>query len=182
MPMDRRDDSEIADLVSRAQSGNTASLSQLFERLVDRIYRFFAIRTSDREVAEDLTQTVFLEMIRSLPRYKVRGSTKFTTWLFQIARFRLIDHYRRQRPSVPIEAAPEPSHEPLAEVDPFAADRLKAALQTLPERYQTVLHLRFREGCSSAEIAAIMQTSTLNVRVIQFRALRALRSKLTPHP
>lgn len=174
-------DAEIAELVARAQAGDEASMGQLFERLSDRIYRFFRLRTSDKATAEDLTQTVFLEMIQALPRYKVQRHAKFTTWLFQIARFRLIDHYRKQRKTVPLEEAPEPSHEPLADRDPLAAIAVEQALRQLPEKYQTVLHLRFREGLSASEVAKIMQTTALNVRVMQHRALRELRTKLTKH-
>ncbi len=176
--MVQSDEEIIHQLVAQAQAGDAESVGQLFELLADRIYRFFAHRTTGRETAEDLTQTVFLEMIQSLPRYQRQGSTKFTTWLFQIARFRLIDHYRRRRPTIPIEEAPEPSHDPLRSSDPISNDRVIRALATLPERYQTVLHFRFREDLPAGEIASIMRTSAMNVRVLQFRALRALRAKL----
>jgi RNA polymerase sigma-70 factor (ECF subfamily) len=172
-------DLEISELVARAQAGDADSVGQLFERLSDRIYRFFALRTADSETAEDLTQTVFLEMIQALPRYKVQRDAKFTTWLFQIARFRLIDHYRKQRPQVALDDAPEPSHEPLADYDPIASARLDRAMRRLPEKYQTVLHLRFREGLPAGEVAQIIRTTAINVRVIQYRALRALRAALS---
>lgn len=170
---------DIASLVEAAQAGDSSSVGRLFELLSNRIYRFFSLRTSDRETAQDLTQTVFLEMIQALPRYKKRRSAKFTTWLFQLARFRLIDHYRKQRPSLPIEDAPEPSHEPFTGKDPIAAQAVTEALRKLPEKYQTVLHLKFREGFSAGEIAQVMRTTALNVRVMQFRALRDLRTILT---
>lgn len=174
-------DQQIAELVARAQSGDEGSVSRLFELLSNRIFRFFSIRTSDRETAEDLTQTVFLEMIQALPRYKVQHGAKFTTWLFQLARFRLIDHYRKRRSQVPLDDAPEVMTEPLAETDPITAGRVETALRQLPEKYQTVLHLKFREDLSAAEIARVIHTTALNVRVIQFRALKALRRYIEHH-
>lgn len=173
-----RSEIEIASLVAKAQTGDGDSIGKLFELLNNRVFRFFALRTKSRELAEDLTQTVFLEMIQALPRYRVRKNAKFTTWLFQIARFRLIDHYRKQRPTVPLEEAPEPGHEPLEGVDPLRSEAIAEALRKLPEKYQTILHLRFREDLATKDIAQIMHTTQLNVRVMQFRALRALRAIL----
>lgn len=171
-------DIDIPQLVARAQAGSEDSLSQLFDTFSNRIYRFFILRTSNKEIAEDLTQTVFLEMIQALPRYKQQTGAKFSTWLFQIARFRLIDHYRKQRPQVALEDAPEPSHEPLSNVDPLSTQQIERSLNQLPERYRTVLHLRFREELTTTEIAQVLKTTPLNVRVIQYRALRALRQLL----
>jgi len=73
-----QDNVELGVLVAQAQSGNQASLAEIFERLHDRIFRFFSFRTAQTEEAEDLTQTVFLEMIQALPRYKVQTDAKFT--------------------------------------------------------------------------------------------------------
>ncbi len=167
---------DIAALVERAQRGDRDSVAEIFELLHERIFRFFAFRTSERETAEDLTQTTFLEMIRALPRYKVQTDAKFTTWLFQIARFRLIDHYRRSGRTVPLDDVPEPVDADDEPADPHDADAVRSALAQLPEKYQTVLHLRYREDLTTAEIAAAMRTSALNVRVLQHRALNALRA------
>lgn len=169
---------EIAALVEKAKNGDREAIAQIFERLQNRIYRYCLMRTSDRATAEDLVQTTFLEMIRALPRYKVQSDAKFTTWLFQIARFRLIDHYRQQGRTVALEDAPEIVAESAPTRDPFQDAQVEAALKTLPEKYQTILHLRYREDFETAEIAAAMKISSLNVRVLQHRALQALKKAL----
>lgn len=169
---------DIAALVVQAQNGDREAIAAIFDRLKDRIYRYCLMRTSNREVAEDLVQTTFLEMIRALPRYKVQSDAKFTTWLFQIARFRLIDHYRLQGRTVALDDAPEMADEQQTTIDPFDHAQIEKALQTLPEKYQTILHLRYREDFETTEIAAAMKTSVLNVRVLQHRALNALKKAL----
>jgi len=170
---------EIQDLVRRAQEGDQDAVAALFECLSTRIYRYLRLRVSNQEIAEDLTQTVFVEMLQALKRYKRESRTKFSTWLFQIARFRLIDHYRKERPSIPIEDVPERAHPNLTvapqEIDAGLVDK---AIRRLPEKFQTVLHLRFREDLDPSEIATVLGTSTINVRVIQHRALKALRAIL----
>lgn len=170
---------DIAALVVQAQDGDRQAIATIFDRLKDRIYRYLLMRTSNREVAEDLLQTTFLEMIRALPRYKVQNDAKFTTWLFQIARFRLIDHYRVQGRTVGLDDAPEMAAEEENAVDPFEHDQVETALKTLPEKYQTILHLRYREDFTTEEIAAAMKISTINVRVVQHRALQALKKAVT---
>jgi RNA polymerase sigma-70 factor (ECF subfamily) len=169
---------DIADLVRQAQQGDRDAIAALFDRLHTRIYRYLILRTSNRETAEDLLQTTFLEMIRALPRYTVQSDTKFTTWLFQIARFRLIDYYRQQGRTVPLDDAPEMIAEQPEMIDPFDHARVDAALRTLPEKFQTVLHLRYREEQTTEEIAMVMKTTTINVRVIHHRALKALQQAL----
>lgn len=175
---------EIQNIVSLAKQGDEPSIAKLFQLYNDRVFRFLRIRVGSAEIAEDLTQTVFLEMLQSLARYTPQRSAKFSTWLFQIARFRLIDHYRKRRPEMPIDDILSSAHPALwvqanEDVDLGTID---AALQQLPERYQTVLHLRFREDMAAGDIAKVMKTTALNVRVLQHRALAALKRILEKDP
>ncbi len=169
-------ETDIQALVQRAQAGDSDGVAGLFDIFSERIFRYIRMRVADEVTAEDLTQTVWLEMIQALPRYRMRPNAKFGTWLFQIARFRLIDHYRKGGREVSLEASgleysmSEPAK--LPEIDPSIVDRVWA---DLPEREQTVLHLRFREGYHPGEIARVLKTTSLNVRVIQHRALKRLR-------
>lgn len=173
-------ETDIQALVARAQARDQEAVAELFREFSDRIYRFLRFRLSDDQTAEDLTQTVFLEMLQALGRYRAQTTAKFSTWLFQIARFRLIDHYRKRRPEIALDDL-APKHQAALAVDPPLPepDVVDRVFHRLPERYQTVLHLRFREDLSTQEIARIMKTTSLNVRVLQHRALRALRGLLS---
>lgn len=173
-------ESTVQRVVASAQQGDQSSLAELFRLFSDRVYGFFRARISDEAEAEDLTQIVFLEMLRSLHRYAPKRNAKFSTWLFQIARHRLIDFYRARRTTIPLDSV-EPAHPSLTS-DPVEPDLDKAvidrAFRHLPEHYQTVLHLRFREDMSVADVARIMERTKVGVRVIQYRALRSLRRLL----
>lgn len=173
----------IDELVRKAQGGDEDSMGRLYELLSDRIYRYIIRRVSHRETAEDLTQTVFLEMIRSLPRYTVRAGAKFTTWLFQIARHRLIDHYRRQKIVIPLdetlESHPDLQVDPAPPHDQQLDERIAQLLATLPERQQEIIHLFYREQMSAGEIAEVLEISALSVRVEKHRALKALQRLLS---
>lgn len=174
-------DREVRQLVAQARAGSRHSLGQLFDIFVDRVFRFLSHRMPSQEQAEDMTQTVFLEMIQSLPRYRPQAGAKFSTWLFQIARHRLIDFYRRQKREVPLDDIVEPAIEP-AWADPVEQDALRQALSQLPERYSTVLQLRYHQDLPTAEVARIMNVSSINVRVLQHRAIKALRQRFRSRP
>lgn len=174
---------DIQKLVQKAKNGEAAGIEQLFEIFKNKIYRFFIYRVKSRETAEDLTQTVFLEMIRSFVRYKNKRRAKFSTWLFQIARFRLIDHYRQNKETVPIDSIMENIEHHLS-VEPEAvhldnrSKKMWRAIGQLPEKHQTILQLSYSQEMSNDEIAGVMRTTSLNVRVIKFRALKKLKSIL----
>jgi RNA polymerase sigma-70 factor (ECF subfamily) len=165
---------QVQELVTQAQAGDVHCAGKLFDLYMVRIFRFLCHRMPTNEAAEDLSQTVFLEMVKSLHRYNPQRNAKFSTWLFQIARHRLVDFYRRRRQEVSLEDIPEPVAT-ITWMDPVGYDGLHQAVAALPERYGTVLNLRYQEDLSAAEIAQIMNTSEINVRVLQHRALKALR-------
>jgi len=174
-------EADIQVIVAQAQQGNTDGFARLFDIFSDRIYRFFRVRLSDNETAEDLTQTVFLEMLQALKRYRTQKNAKFSTWLFQIARFRLIDHYRQHRQHVSIDDIPAQAH-PNLSVDAVAYEFPVAEelLNKLPENFRTVLHLRYQEQLTTSEIAQVLKTTTINIRVLHHRAIRAARKLLPP--
>ncbi|MFA6391671.1 MAG: sigma-70 family RNA polymerase sigma factor [Patescibacteria group bacterium] len=180
---DKNSTEEIQRLVHEAQAGDEMSVTRLYELFSERIYRYIILRVSHRETAEDLTQTVFLEMIRSLHRYKKQEDVKFTTWLFQIARHRLIDHYRRSKTVVPIDELAD-SHAELqvapeeANVDSYYA-RVKKILHKLSEQQQSIIHLSYKEDMKPAEIAKITGMSAITVRVEKHRALNKIREMLS---
>ncbi|MFS0863932.1 RNA polymerase sigma factor [Fredinandcohnia sp. 179-A 10B2 NHS] len=70
-------------------------LEELYKEIQPRIYAFFYVKTSSKEIAEDLTQEVFYEAIKSLPSFSHKSSIQ--TWLFSIANNRLKKHYRSKK-------------------------------------------------------------------------------------
>lgn len=180
---DKNSTEDIQELVQKAQAGDESSVTRLYELFCDRIYRYIVLRVSHRETAEDLTQTVFLEMIRSLQRYKKQKDVKFTTWLFQIARHRLIDHYRRSKNIFPIDDLTDSHTELQIEPDEINFDtdyqRIKKILHKLSEQQQNVIHLSYYEDMQPGEIAKITGMSAINVRVEKHRALRNIRKILS---
>jgi RNA polymerase sigma-70 factor (ECF subfamily) len=158
----------------------------LYHRYVAQIYSFALYETRDHHVAEDLTEQVFLQALRALPRFDERGdpgSSTFRVWLFQIARNAIANERRRERrhPVAPLELAWDVA----AVDDPAAAvvrrdelERAWAAVLALPEERRRALVLRFVEEMSIHEIAQVMGRSEGAVRVLVHRALRSVAAAL----
>ena len=171
-------ESTIQQLVSQAKQGDKQAFSDIYTELSRPIYNFLFARLRQKEVAEDLLQTVFLKAWNNLGSYKQTTKAKFSTWLFQIANYTLIDYWRTRKDIVDISA--------VENLSTFAQDPklyeeydyLWKALRELPAEYQTVLELRFREDLSVAEVASIMNKSQVGVRVLQHRAIKVLKEKL----
>ena len=92
-------------LVTRAQNGDTDAFAQLYDRHIDAIYRYVLLRVPVDELAEDLTEDVFLKAWQALPRFKQDKPLRH--WLYRIAHNRIVDEQRR-KPLLPVWGPPDP--------------------------------------------------------------------------
>ena len=173
---------DIDSLVLRTQQGDAAAFDALFDAFGERVFRYVRSRVPLGE-AEDITQRVFVRMIEGLPKFEQRG-LPFASWLFRIAHNVIIDAARTRREHLPLEVADEtisPRPGP-ADVMEAAADRvvLVRAIESLPPEQRDVIAYRFFADLSTRDIAALLGKHEGTVRVLQFRALRALRQRLAP--
>jgi RNA polymerase sigma-70 factor (ECF subfamily) len=168
-------------LIRRAQQRDQVALTQLYEDNFDRIYRYCAIKIGDRTEAEDMTQQVFLNAIKSLPSYKFKGMP-FSAWLYRIAHNQVVDHLRRKsrHVTVPIDettATADDDPREFAEVQ-LQIEELAAATKKLTEAQREVISLRFAAELSVAEVARAMGRSEGAVKALQHSAIAALRRLL----
>src|SRR5262252_3037818 len=95
-------------LLSRAQRGDEQAFAELVKMYETPVFDYIRRLLPDRTLAEDLTQEVFLSVYQGLPRFA--GRCQFTSWLFQVTRYRVLDEIRstKRRPRTEtLEAAPE---------------------------------------------------------------------------
>ena len=171
-------------LLEAAQKGQVEAFGELYERHAETIFRFLQAHLGNRLDAEDLTEEVFLRSWQALPFYRQQG-IPFSAYLLRIARNALTDHYRRsarrgRHSSIDVEESlPDPRTEPseavLARIE---RQELVKLLQGMNADYRTVLVLRFFSNLSPSETALVMDRSAGAVRVLQHRALAALRKLL----
>jgi RNA polymerase sigma-70 factor, ECF subfamily len=176
-------DQEINQLIEKAQNGDRDSFGLIYEQYAEIIFRFTFSQLSNYQDAEDLTEEIFLRIWRSLPNYEQKG-VPFVAYIFRIARNALIDFYRqaaRNRNQISIEeelvghSIFEPEQQAALNTD---QKEIRAKLKELREDYRNVLILRFFSGLSTEETARALGKSPGAVRVLQHRALAALKKSI----
>lgn len=175
------------ELVHRAKT-DRAAFGALFDRYYGRIARYCLRRLPNREIAEDVTSDVFLQMASHIGAFAGQTETDFRCWLFRIATNAIAAHRRqaRRRAKLWQTAAHRGQFGRAAAEQPLDAshDRLdwpavRAAIAELDERDQTIVTLRFFADCSHDEIADVVDASVGAVRIALVRALARLRDKLS---
>lgn len=167
------------DLVKRARSGDQAAFRTLYDANVDRAFRLCFRMVGDEQLAREFTQDAFVRVWECLDQF--RGEAAFSTWLHSIAvsvvlnGLRKVDrHRKRERP---LEDAGPLGHGS-REAEPGVADRLKEAVDGLPEIYRTVFLMYELEGFPHGEIAEALGVAVGTSKARLFRARELLRESL----
>ncbi len=172
----------IARAVSRAQEGETGAFGVLYEEHEGRVFRYVLARTGQVELAEDLTQEVFVRALDNIGQYHDRGG-QFSSWLLRIAHNLVIDHYRsaaeKHSSTAPSEVQPASDDDPVAEAE--RREQIARVLEAVPgltPGQREVISLRFGAGLHLAEAAAVMGRSLGAVKTLQHQAIAKLRKML----
>jgi RNA polymerase sigma-70 factor (ECF subfamily) len=173
------DDDEY--LAKQAQKGDRDAFHKLYDLHVDRVYRRVRSRVPLQH-AEDVTQEVFIAVIRSLPQFEQRS--RFSTWLYTIVNRQIADFYRQrarygEQQPVGLEDAQHLIADDMhhhSHGDETAL--VQRALTMLPEHYQEIILLRFADGLTFAEIAEQRGQSLEAVKLLYRRAIQAIREQI----
>lgn len=174
-------DQEIEDLVVKSQQGDQEAFGTLYDFFVTPIYRYIYYKVN-KEHVEDLTETLFLKAWENIRKYKKRKNTTFKSWLYRIAHNLVVDHYRLHREHASLNpwiSDKKKQADPLRRAqESLHNDKLHEAISRLKKNYQQVVILKFINDLSNKEISEILKKSEGSVRIMQFRALKALKSEL----
>jgi RNA polymerase sigma-70 factor (ECF subfamily) len=162
-------------------------LDRLIEQYQHRLLRYLVYLSGNRELAEDLFQETWIRVLERGHQYD--GEHEFSTWLYAVARNLTID-YLRKKSSLSLDGLMEDEeHAPLEPADPRPmawevvqqheqAERISAALVSIPAEYRETVVLRFQEGLALDEIATITGTKLGTVKSRLYRGLNMLMSRL----
>jgi RNA polymerase sigma-70 factor, ECF subfamily len=182
---------EVADdeLLRRAASGDAAAFTVLFRRRQPQVYRFALHMTGVPAIAEDVTQEVFLAVIRDADRYEA-GRSSVVAWLCGIARNHAWRRLARDRRLVPRAESEEDGHDPgpadeaLQPLEVITraeqAEALRSALLTLPVHYREAIALCDLQELNYIEAAAALGCAVGTVRSRLHRGRALLAAKLHP--
>lgn len=171
------DDNELLRLW---RDGDKRAGSELFSRHFDELYGFFRNKVSSSDLAEDLVQQTLLACVRN--RDGFRGDSSFRTYLFTIARSRLIDLYRKRgrdgEPEQPVSMLADPGQSPSTWFRDGERKRiLIEALSRLSFDHQLVLELHYVRNFKGPELAKILGVPEGTIR----SRLRRARAALVQH-
>lgn len=181
-------------LLAAYVAGDAAAFATLYDRHERAVYRFLLRSLRDNAAADDLLQEVWLSVVRHATSYEPRA--KFTTWLFTIARNKLIDYWRTADNAVSLDAAANDDHGDAVEpwIDGIAADTqvqpeiqalsnaqaraFMQAVEGLPTVQREAFLLHLEGGMTLGEIAEVTQVGTETVKSRVRYALARLRESL----
>jgi len=171
-------DANDREVIGACQRGDYDAFRLLFETHKDRVYSIALRYSGDEAEAMDIAQETFLKLLSSIQDF--RGDSSFESWLYRIVVNRCLDHQRRGRKLMPflddlLDAAESALSKLLrAEVE----NDVQAIVGKLPPEQRIVVVLRYTEGLSYEEIAAILNCSKGTVASRLNRAHSVLERRL----
>jgi RNA polymerase sigma-70 factor, ECF subfamily len=153
-------------VLRKAQRGDERAFNLIVRAYETPVYNYVLRLVGDRALAEDLTQEVFLRVYQGLPKFSLK--CRFTTWLFQVTKNRVLDEFRaserRPRSVVTIDDAPplEVLDAPFEQVE--AMDAVWRSVNELNVELKMALLLRDVVGLSYTEIADALEITLATVK------------------
>ncbi len=157
------------------------SFETLYLKYSDRIFKYVYLNINDPYLSEDITSEVFLRVWK---RWKKIRQDFIQALLYKIARNIIVDYYRKKknRRQISLEESVEKGIEPFYEqefIEKIHKDnniaKLNQQIKLLPRNLRDVLILRFVNDLSAKEVGVILKISEVNVRVLQYRAIKKLK-------
>lgn len=168
-------------LLNRAKQSDRDALGMIWEQWQPRLLRF--LRARGAPSPEDTASDIWIDVGRGIRHFE-GGEREFATWLFTIARRRVIDVARRaqRRPETLVDSTPERPSLDNVEERALDLDQAIALLHQLPPDQGTAIALRIIADLDVAQVAEIMETSQGGVRMLTHRGLRRLAELLGAPP
>lgn len=171
-------------LVELARGGDADAFGALYDHYQGSVYRFLFYRTRSVQLAEDLTSETFFRALRNMTSFRWQGRD-FGAWLMTIARNLAADHFKAGRTRLELTTEDMGAHDDATDgpetvvLAGLTNELLLDALTKLPDEQRDCLVMRFLQGLSIAETAAVLGRSDGAVKQLQLRGVRNL-AKLMP--
>jgi RNA polymerase sigma-70 factor (ECF subfamily) len=179
-------------LAKLSRGGDRRAFAELVELYKDKIYHLGYRMLNQKQEAEDVVQETFLRVYMNLEKYD--ENQKFSTWIYRIATNLCIDRLRKRKPNYSIDADMSDNdgtdwHSILSSDEAGPEEELilsetqqniRDAIQTLPDKYKTVVVLRYLHDMSLQEISDVLDMPVTTVKTRVHRGREFLRKKLEP--
>lgn len=165
-------------IMEAVKNGDLQQVSLLYEKYYSRIFNFLARMTMDRNLGEDLTQNVFLRLLKYRNTY--REGMRFQSWIYQMARNAFADHYQAHKNRfsqyVEVEKISNKASTAIEDMEQSEKEELlNRSMARLSEEQRELLVLTRYQHMKYEEVAVIMDTTVANIKVKVHRAIAKLR-------
>lgn len=181
-----------ARLAKLSRNGDRQAFEELVDMYKDKIYHLGYRMLGNSGEAEDVVQDTFLRVYMNLDRYD--ENQKFSTWIYRIATNLCIDRLRKRKPNYSLDAEmPDgegadwysmlPANQDTPEEETVLSEtqhQIRKAIDTLPEKYKSVVILRYLHDLSLQEIGDVLKMPVTTVKTRVHRGREFLRKKLEP--
>ena len=180
------------EFIKNLRSGNQAAFSLLIDDYQQKVFHTCISFVPNKEDAEDIAQEVFLEVYKSIGKFK--GNSKLSTWIYKICTNKCLEFIRKKNAKkrlvfmqrilgteIPLDKTnffTEFNHPGILLEHKEQSETIYLALNTLPESQKTVFTLAKLDGKTYQEIVEITGKSMSSVESIMFRAKKNLQKKL----
>jgi RNA polymerase sigma factor (sigma-70 family) len=180
------------EFIKNLRSGNQAAFSLLIDDYQQKVFHTCISFVPNKEDAEDIAQEVFLEVYKSIGKFK--GNSKLSTWIYKICTNKCLEFIRKKNAKkrlvfmqrilgneIPLDKTnffTEFNHPGILLEHKEQSETIYLAINTLPESQKTVFTLAKLDGKTYQEIAEITGKSVSSVESIMFRAKKNLQKKL----
>ncbi len=168
-------------LMKNAKNGDTEAFGVIYSEYFTPIFRYVYFRVKNKEIAEDLVQTIFMKTLQSVGNFEDRDKEPLS-YFFTIARNTIFDYWKKKKDVLigdmesDISSIPDESETALSALrknDTSIA--LRCAVSKLPDEQQEIITLKFINDLSNREISRILGKKEDAIRQLQCRAIRNLK-------
>ena len=170
-------------LVRQAQDGDAEAFGRLYDHYLTMVHRYLVHRVGDRALAEDFTSETFVRALRRIDSLSFQGRD-VGAWLVTIARNIVRDHVKSSRFRLEVATADVRDADRVTDgpedavVQALTNEQLLSCIRQLGSEQQECISLRFLQGLSVAETAAVMGKRDGAIKALQHRAVRRLADLL----
>lgn len=171
---------EDKDIIARCQIGKLDDFAVLYDKYAKKIYSFVYFKTQHRQTAEDLVTQVFIKALENINNFDI-GKGTFQAWLYQIARHKVIDHYRTAKKDVDINDVWDLEDGSDIKKDIDIKNKLSQVedyLKELKSEQREIITMRVWQDMSYKDIAEAMGKSEAACKMMFSRAINTLRQEM----
>lgn len=180
------------EFIERLKKGNESAFAELLDEYQQKVFHTCISFVPNKEDAEDIAQEVFLEVYKSIRKFK--GNSKLSTWIYKISTNKCLEFIRKKSAKkrfafmqsiagneIPLDKTnffTEFNHPGILLENKERTETIYVAINSLPESQQVIFTLVKLDGKSYQEVVEITGKSLSSVESIMFRAKKNLQKKL----